>query len=117
MRDLSDFSGLELAVAGVPNDFLHSNSTTKEYGGGVIPQNAKYRYGIKDISSDGKNVKIVRSDGRTITLHPESVKHEAKGYVSAVLGNIGLGKLRTSTFKKIVAMVERLRNDKKAPKS
>ena len=113
VRNLTN-SDLELAVAGVPNDFLSSKTTT-DYGNVTVPQN-KYSYGIRDISTDGKNVTIIRSDGKTIALHPESVKHEVAGYVSAVLGNNGLHP-KTSTFKKITAMVENIRKKRKSPNS
>ena len=110
-RNLMGFSGLEkLAVAGVPNGFF--NTTT------VPPMDARDYYilnsNVGEIRSDGKNVYVKRaSDGKTVPLHPASVKKSSEGYVKQVLGNNGMHP-NSAVVEKIAKLVEQLRPKKKS---
>lgn len=100
-----NFSPLELAVAGVPDRYTTIEKT--------IPISSTfYNQGIKSYNSDGTNVHISTSNGETITLHPDSVKHDSAGYVKQVLINRGIN-FDNAALKRLAKLVEGLRKKQK----
>ena len=83
-------SGLELALAGVPNSVLYKPQPFQL-------ERSKLQgyffadYGIKSFNPQHRKVIVTRSDGRTIPLDVKGVKEgQEESFVTSALGNNGI---------------------------
>ena len=81
-------SGLEFAVAGVPNSVLNRQPETQDNLQGYFFED----YGVRSYGRIGRNVVVTRSDGTKIHLdNPRNSNGIDERYVKNVLMNHGIG--------------------------
>ena len=98
--------GLELAVAGIPNSVTRAPEVRSVIDGYV------FQTGVTGWYTEGRKV-MVRADGgrKTIPLDPNSVQHDANGYVTKKLRDNGV-QAKSSTVAKIARALQDLKNRK-----